>query len=209
MLPIFLLCGRCVRFHRELTVALFMLVLAGCGGDSNDASPQPVQKASTPSAMKDSAAPAAVAPTPSPRAVPSPNGAAENADKLQNTMQLAQLMRLPYLSALSQEEILEFRNQLRNTSPSQRQALLNNYASLASLPVQQKQRLLDQLAQIVPNTTQYALVTCLCENGLLREMCVQEDCNQNAALSAVCKSVCGTASRPAVGCSPSQQCVEK
>jgi hypothetical protein len=208
-MSILISCPRSCLLYLWAIAIPFFLLLGSCGGDGND-TPPPASQRTTPSTeIKKAPPPMAAAQSATEQSAPSSPSSAENTEELKDSMQLAQLARIPYLSKMSKEEILAFRNQTRNKSPYQREALIDQHPSLSALPVQQKQMLLDQLAQIVPITTPSALLTCVCENDLMREMCVQELCSEAHALSSICKSVCGTASRPFAACKPSQQCSGK
>ena len=175
-----------------------------------DTSP-PARQRTTPSTEMKVPPPLAATQSATEQPAPSLTSASESAGKLEDATQLARLAKNRYLLTMSREELLQFRNQIRSKSPSQRQALLNKVPSLAHLPVQQKELLLDQLLQIVPITTQSMLLTCTCENGMKHEMCVRESCNNSEAPVhfSICQSVCGMASLPLAVCMPSQQCDEK
>lgn len=192
-------------------VMSFILLLGSCGGDSNDTFPQARQRTTSSIELTKVPPPLAKAESAAEQSAPPSLSSPESAEKLRDSMQLAQLARNPYLSTMSQEELLAFRNQIRSKSPSQRRALLKQYPSLSSLPVQQKELLLGQLIQIVPITTQSVLLTCTCENGFKREMCVQESCGNSEAAAhfSICQSVCGASSQPLAVCMPSQQCSGK
>jgi hypothetical protein len=129
---------------------LFSLLLTACGGgDSN----------STPASM---AAPQQASLGPSPLAAQStsPGGGKsapsavtdEAAVPSVDSASFRQLSALPHLSSLSDREKAGLLMVLPSKSSSQRLALINMYPSLARLPEQQKELLLDRLEKIVPVT---------------------------------------------------------
>jgi hypothetical protein len=77
-------------------------------------------------------------------------GTAGTAEAVLDPARLAQLGALPHLSALSPRERAGLLLLLPPMSPSERLMLINMYPSLVRLPVQQKEILLNKLAQIVP-----------------------------------------------------------
>jgi hypothetical protein len=79
-------------------------------------------------------------------------GTDDPAVRLLESPSLAQLSALPHLSALSPREKGGLLLLLPSKSSSERLTLINMYPSLAALPDQQKQLLLDKLEKIVPVT---------------------------------------------------------
>jgi hypothetical protein len=140
-------------FHAQWML-LYILLLTGCGGSDNDTSrvgssptlmAAPPQAASGPSRLATQNAASTGQKPPSAvtddTAVPS-----------LNSPNLSQLSALPHLSALSPREKAGLLLLLPSKSSSERLTLINMYPSLAELPVQQKQVLLDKLEKIVPVT---------------------------------------------------------
>jgi hypothetical protein len=133
---------------------LFSLLLAGCGGGGDATSgvvSSPTLVAAPQQAVsKQSQTPAQH--TPPSKGAKSPPGSATDdpAVRLLESPSLGQISALPHLSALSAHEKAGLLVQLPGKSSSERLALINMYPSLAELPVQQKQVLLDKLEKIVP-----------------------------------------------------------
>jgi hypothetical protein len=187
---------------------LFIVLLGSCGGDEKDTFVQ-TSRGTTPVTETKKAESATIAPAPSDPYSFSKTNPDGTAQALEDAMQLVQLAKNLYLSKMRQDEILAFRNQLKNKSAYEREALIDKFPSLSDLPVQQKQILLGQLAQIVPVETPSSVLTCVCENNLMREICVKEACGETHALAEICRTVCGSASRPIAACKASQQCSGK
>ena len=141
-----------VRFFHAYWMLLFILPLTGCGGSDNDiarpvSSPTlmaaPPQAASGPGRL--AAQNAASTGRQSPSAV-----TVDTAVPSLDSPNLSQLSALPHLSSLSAREKAGLLMLLPSKSSSERLTLINMYPSLAALPVQQKQVLLDKLEKIVP-----------------------------------------------------------
>jgi hypothetical protein len=135
---------------------MFVLSLAGCGRTEDSASPAAPSTASM--AVPGKPAPGLrwldtqALPSNEP-ASPTPALASGTAEPVLDPASLAQLSALPHLSALSPREKAGLLLLLPPMSPAERLVLINMYPSLVRLPVQQKEILLDKLAQIVPVQT--------------------------------------------------------
>lgn len=134
----------------------FTLLLTGCGGGEDSSTSRmnssPALMASMPQASSGpsrSGAPGTSSKAEKPAAPPSANSTAEPS---LDAASLAQLSALPHLSALSPREKAGLLLLLPSKSSSERMILISMYPSLAQLPVQQKQALLDKLEKIVPVT---------------------------------------------------------
>lgn len=185
-----------------LALAL-MLMLMSCRDSKNPAPPAIIQPTSSSVALQHSllAFPFFDSPTPAGQASTQQNVAAPNTDT-----ELQQLRRLPHLSGMSQKDVSALANSLRQTPQSQRLKLLKNYPALESLPIQQKQLLLEQMAHAVPDRTPAMRLACTCRSGPKREMCIKEECGGTSTLSAMCASICGATNIASTSCMPSAQC---
>jgi hypothetical protein len=189
----------------------FIWLLSSCNNVGHDSLP-PTNQPITPSkVMQEVWSPLAAEKSGAQQPATSASSFPKNEETLRDSEQLAQLARNPYLSRMSREERLEFRNQMKSKSPFQRLVFVRKYPTLSGLPAQQEELLLHQLAQIVPITTPSVLLKCTCDNGFQREMCVQETCSDSEAPVhfSICESMCGASSHPLSVCMPSQQCSEK
>jgi hypothetical protein len=143
------------RLFHARRVLLFSLLLGGCGGGEDGTSrvvSSPALMAAAPQASPGTSRWAAQ--DASPRAAKSPSPAVTDgtAEPSLDAAKLAQLSALPHLSALSAREKAGLLLLLPSKSSSERMVLITMYPSLAQLPVQQKQVLLDKLEKIVPVT---------------------------------------------------------
>lgn len=144
------------QFLHARGTLLFSLLIAGCGG-GGDGTPRVVSSPTLVTAPQQAASGPARMPaqdaSPSKKAKSLPQGVRDDpAVRLLESPSLAQLSALPHLSALSAREKAGLLVQLPGKSSSERLALINMYPSLAQLPVQQKEVLLDKLEKIVPIT---------------------------------------------------------
>lgn len=188
---------------------LLALLVAGCGGEGNDGqasgpqgTPIPLESIqgqayvkALPEFTKESSFAAIQARPPVEASV--------------NTAQIEQLHRVPHLSSFSKKEMVEFLSELQRSSPSQRKSLLLKYSTLAGLPIQQKEVLLEQLSNIVPVTTKPNMLACRCKNSTKYEMCVREDCEQRSVLLSICDKTCGSIGHTSAVCISSEQCSAK
>jgi hypothetical protein len=123
--------------------------------------------------------------------------------------QIALLRKLPQLSMLTPQEAQSLLLQLRQGSPSQRQALFDKHPLLSGMPVQQKQVVLAHLEDIVPLETKPSRLVCICKGNVTRELCVREDCSETARIFPLCDAACGGLTQSSASCTPASQCSGK
>jgi hypothetical protein len=131
------------------------------------------------------------------------------ADQLEEVRQLARLKALPILSILSDRERAGLLKQLRNASPSERLASINQYPRLASISEQQKQAVLNEIEKAVPVNISASQLICSCSNDIKREMCVRERCSNLSEMQSLCNQACGTLAAFKSECSASSKCAGK
>jgi hypothetical protein len=207
-----MLSNRVFHFPRSclflsILVLIAMLALGACSGNEDEASLVTNRPAQSSLAIKDSlpASPFAHALSSSEQTIAD----VENGRTMRNAEQIARLRKLPHLSRMSERDLLNLQNQLRQTPLSQRSSLLKKYSSLVGLPTQQQQLLLGQLAEIVPDATPAMRVVCACKTGPKHEMCIKEECGETATLSSMCEGLCGATNISSTSCMPSTQCADK